>query len=97
MVKDCWFQSDFQSYTGFHLFKKFQMLKDRIKIWCKNAYGKFDVARDPLARVVEGQDMEEEVRALLQHEFITIFEAISNLWTLNRMEKVAWRQKSIVL
>lgn len=54
MVRDGWLQSDFQGYTGFRLFKKFQMLKDRIKIWCKKAYGNFDVARDPLARVVEG-------------------------------------------
>lgn len=88
MAKDCWTQTVVISFTGFRIFKKFQVLKVKIKDWRREVLDDIDVRRDSLLGELEEWDREEEERSLEQHEVEANRATGGNLWRLNRMEEV---------
>lgn len=61
-------------------------------MWVNEVFGVSDTTRDLLAREVEGWDREEG-RTLTRQEADARQKAVSNIWKLNKMEEITWRQK----
>ena len=53
--------------------------------------------RCSLINQVEGWDKVEEIKGLEDGERLERWQALKNIWELNRMEEVSWRQKSRAL
>lgn len=60
-------------------------------------FGKLGKERDNFIKWIEGMDKVGDWRILSHQEIVARNEAIGKLWAINRMEEVAWRQKSRML
>ncbi|XXG47158.1 hypothetical protein AAC387_Pa02g1843 [Persea americana] len=91
LARPWWCQANVEGYTGYRVCKKLRVLKENIKRWNREVFGRVNESRDIFASLVEDLDKEREIWELRLDEVAFRHETV-----LNRMEETSWRQKSRV-
>lgn len=83
LVKGWWAQCDCQGFVGFRIVKKMQFLKDQIKKWNRNVFGRLEVDKELVSKKLEEWDLESEESDLSLVNLEARKVDVNRLWELD--------------
>ncbi|OVA12910.1 hypothetical protein BVC80_1803g35 [Macleaya cordata] len=93
LIEEWWSEKIFRGNPGYIFCKKLQHVKDRIKVWNLDTFGRVDKRMDQLLSKIAEIDGIEEQRTISQEEKMDIINHRNNFNQLVRLEDIKRQQK----
>ncbi|CAL5341169.1 unnamed protein product [Camellia sinensis] len=93
-VQKIWTESHVNGWAGFKCLRKLRLLKEALKRWNLEVFGKVDFKLKQLEKEIHVLDLVAEQRLLTDAERSTLRELKGEAWKLSKMVEWLWLQKS---